>query len=294
MMNLFATTRRFFRSLPLSALLGIVACVLMLPATTLTALAAPVAAPRCATTDTACVIAAGNLLIAGRLTALAKLGDSVSSEHNLKHITDDEANALLADVSTNETNLNTLKSKLDTETSAVAARLDVRNIFFEFRIYAVVLPRDYRQLHVDIERTVHDKLKDLEPQLQQAINNASSSEQAQLNALFSDYKQQVAAAEPQIDTATATLPTLTPASYNLNSSTYKANLKTVSDAEQAAHSDLQKAASDLHSDGATAAHELEQADPQAAFRCLWIVNELAFLVEQQRCSLVCIVAGPVW
>lgn len=245
MLNLFTTARRLFRSLSLS----ILACgllSLLLPLTTLTALAAPVSSQKCAATDTACIIAAGDQLIAARLAALAKLSSSVTNEQNLKHINADQANALQADVNTNETNLKTLKTKLDAETSAAAALLDVRNIFVEFRIYAVVLPRDYRQLHVDIEHTVHDTLKDLEPRLQQAINSAPGGEQVQLNALFSDYQHQVNAAESQIDTATATLPTLTPASYNLNQSTYKANLSTVTTAEQAAHTDLHKAASDLH------------------------------------------------
>jgi hypothetical protein len=73
-----------------------------------------------------------------------------------------------------------------------------------------------------------------------------ASKQTQLNALYSDYKAQLASAEGQIDTAQTLFPTLTPANFNLNRSTYEGALAQLKAGELAAHNALHKAGSDLH------------------------------------------------
>ncbi len=211
-----------------------------------TALAASAAPQKCAAGDVACVIAVGDQDIAVRQTALTTLSGKISTQLSKNTITSDQATTLQADVTTNQNSLATLKATLDAETTAKRARQDVHNIFFEFRIFAVVLPRDYHQLHLYVEVNLKTKLKNLEPVLQQAINNAPVGNQAQLKALFSDYVAQIAAAETQIDTAQAALPSLTPASYNTDHTTYVTTLANLKAAEKAANQDLHQAAKDLN------------------------------------------------
>lgn len=236
----FARRAGLFGAVSALALLAL--CIAM-PAA---ALAAPTQGQKCARNDVHCVISVGDTLIADRQAALTKLSSNVSQQLSAKHITSDQANALQADIATNQNGLRSLKAKLDGEHSADAARQDVKNIFQQFRIYAVVLPRDYQQLHFDIERKLDSEMEGVKPQIEKAIDKAPAGKKARLETLFSDFKNQLATAEAQFDTVQTTLPTLTPENYNLNRTTYQANLAKVHNAEKTAHNALHQAAKDLH------------------------------------------------
>jgi hypothetical protein len=235
---MFSHIRRAPR-LALLAAFGALALAAVLPVTAL-------AAPRSAACDLACVKAFGDQRIADRLNALAKLNTKVQTAYTNKRITSDQENVLTADVSTNQSGLNNLKAKLDAESDGAAARQDVKNIYLQFRIFAVVLPRDYRELYLDLIINVHARMVGLEPKLQTAIDKAPPSEQAQLNPLFADYKSQLQAVEGQIDAAQGELPQLTPENFNNNRSAYETALTNLKNDERTAHSDLKQAASDLH------------------------------------------------
>jgi septation ring formation regulator EzrA len=221
---------------------------LALPAMALPAMAlpAPASGGQCARNDVHCVINVGDQLITARLNALNTLSSRVTQQQQAGHITADAASALQADIATNQNGLKSLQSKLDAETSAQAARQDVRNIFWQFRIYAVVLPRDYQQLHFDIEQKLANRMETAKAALEKAIAAAPASKQAQLQSLYNDFKAQLATAEAQFDTVQSTLPTLTPENYNQDHATYASNLAKVRSAEKTAHSALHQAASDLH------------------------------------------------
>lgn len=229
-----------FSRLSALAVLATLALAAVLPAS---ALAAPRAPSAC---DLACVKAFGDQRLSDRLTALNTLNTRVQTAFNNKHITGDQEHVLTADVSTNQSGLNSLKTKLDAETSEAAARQDVKNIYVQFRIYVVVLPRDYRQLYLDLIINVHDRMAGLESKLQAAIDKAPPDEQAQLNPLFADYKGQLAAVENQIDAAQGELPQLTPENFNTTRSAYETALTNLKNDERTAHSDLKLAAGDLH------------------------------------------------
>src|SRR6516164_9494061 len=131
---------RFFQSpkriiLSGSIMLGLLTLVL-LPTTALAATS------NCAAKDVKCVITFGDQQIAARITALNKLSGVVTDDHNKKLIDDDHATSIQSDITTNINGLNALKTTLDAETSATNARQDVEKIYTQFRIYAVVLPRD--------------------------------------------------------------------------------------------------------------------------------------------------------
>ncbi len=216
-MKLLATIRQIPRRLAAFGILSIVALGMIVPST---AFAASTSTQTCAPTDLQCIITAGDQFIALRQAALTTFGGKVTARQNENLVTSDQANVLQSDISTNQSGLASLKSKLDAETNATAARLDVANIFLQFRIFAVVLPRDYRRLYLDVEINIDAKMRSVGPQVQQAINNAPPSEQAQLNTLFNDYKTQLSNAESQFDLALADFPALTPANFNYNRSAY--------------------------------------------------------------------------
>jgi len=224
-------------------ILSIVALAILVPST---AFAATNSTHTCAQTDTQCFITAGDQLIVLRQAALTTLSGKVIARENQHLISSDQSNVLQSDISTNQSGLAALKSKLDAETDPKAARQDVENIFFQFRIFAVVLPRDYRRLYLDIAVNVAIKLRSLGPKVQEAISNAPAGEQAQLNTLFNDYKNQLSTAESQFDVAQAAFPALTPANFNYNRSTYQTTLSNLDTAEHTIHTALKQAGSDLH------------------------------------------------
>lgn len=207
--------------------------------------AASVQAARCAADDLQCVIKAGDLLISNRLADLNILKTRVSNYLSEKRLTDAQASELQNDVSSNESGLQSLKTKLDAETVAKEARKDVANIYTQFRIYAVVLPRDRRHIVLDIEVNTRDKMVSAETNIQNAINQAPSDQKDQLNTLFNDYKQRISDADLQFQTANQTLPQLTPASFNQNRAAYEATRRSLDLALRTARIDLGQAAKDL-------------------------------------------------
>ena len=241
MLKLLTTMRRFPQRFALLTGLALISLFVTAPA----AMAAPLA-QKCAPTDVKCVIAFGDHAIADRQTALDKLADSVTTMQQKHHISDAQADALHTDIKSNRDGLTAIKTKLDAETDAQAARQDVKNVYEQLRIFAVVIPRDTRHLHLDIEVTLADKLRDLEQHLQQVVNNDKDDKKAKLTDLFNDYTAAVADAEGQVDIAQAIFPMLTVANFNANHAAFTTDLHNLSNAEQRIHTDLHKAASDLH------------------------------------------------
>jgi len=224
--------------------LCIIALGLLIPSTAFAASATP--AGKCSANDTSCWINLGNSLIGKRQADLTKLTNRVNDRLNDHLITSDQASVLQSDIATNQNGLSALQTKLDAETSAQAAKQDVVNIFLQFRIYAVVLPRDYRRLYYDIAVNVDAKMRGVSQSVEEAIEKAPANEQQQLNALYNDYKSQLSTAEGQFDQAAADFPALTPANFNYNRSSYDSTLSNLNSALKTIHTSLHQAGSDLH------------------------------------------------
>ena len=122
----------------------------------------------------------------------------------------------------------------------------MNNIYTQFRIFAVVLPRDYHEIVLDIMTNVQAKLAGLEPKLQQAIASAPAGEQAQLNTLYSDFTAKLGAASTQITNANGMVSYFTPDNFNNNTATYHTNWLNFRSDILAGRADLRQAASDLH------------------------------------------------
>ena len=193
----------------------------------------------CTTVD--CVQKFGDQRIQERMVALEKLK---TTAQNNKALTDAQRSTVINDANSNESGLKDLKTKLDGETDAKAALADVKNIYTQFRIFAVVLPRDYGEIVLFHEQNVITRMTDAEPTIEDLIqkDQAAGHDVSKLNTLYQDYKNKIASATDNTNKAQGLIPSLTPANYPGTDQTvknYHADLK-------AARQDLKGAADDLH------------------------------------------------
>lgn len=193
-----------------------------------------------------CIIQFGDARIAERQAALTKAAATINAELSKTHITQDQANTLLGYVNEGQTDMTQIKAKLDADTTATDARQDVKAIYENYRIFAVLLPKTHFGLWSDIATNVKDKLRDLQPKIEDAISKAPAGEQAQLNSLYSDYKAQLSEAESQLDAAQGQFATLTVQIFNTDPTTYKTAFEDCRNDLKAAHTAIKQSASDLH------------------------------------------------
>ena len=219
----------------------------MLAAMIVTPLAGFAAAPTslCGATDTQCVITFGNARIAERQAALSKLNSRVSVQFHTGRISSANTSALVSDIAANESGLTALKATLDAAPDAKTARGDVKLIYTQFRIYAVVLPRDYPELWLDMIAHVDARLKGADPLIQDAIHGAPSGVQTQATTLFEDYQSQLSTSEAQVDAAQGIIPQLTPASFDSSPTSYATTYGSFKTDIQSAHTATRQAVLDL-------------------------------------------------
>lgn len=245
-MNIYSALGQLPRRAAMLGVAGALALGVALPMTASALTPVAAASDASCNNNVQCIINFGDQRINERLTALSTLSGKANEQFHDGHITSDQNNSIQGDVTTNQNNLTTLKTKLDGETTATAARADVLSIYTTYRIFAVVLPRDYREIALDIGIHIDQNLRNGEGAIQTAINGAPASEQGQLTALFTDYKNQLSNAETQIDAANGQIPSLTPQNYDSNKSGYDTAFQNFKDDENAAHGYIKAAASDLH------------------------------------------------
>ncbi|HEX9069870.1 MAG TPA: hypothetical protein VF807_13940 [Ktedonobacterales bacterium] len=234
------------------------AALMLAAAVTPVALAAPARADvtKCSAQSNPlqCIQLFGDSEIAKRLTSLQEATTKVNAIVTKGQLTNAQAQPLLSQISTDESGLHALKTKLDAETTVEAARADVKSIYLTFRIYAVFLPKLRHVVWLDVMTNVAFKMthgttksgKPILDAIQDAINKAPAGQRAQLNSLFADYKKQVQEAEAQIDAAQGQLPVLTPNTFNTDRDTYNQAFTALKTDSTAAHNALKAARTDLH------------------------------------------------
>lgn len=226
------------------------AIALFLPGRTL---AAPQDAPCPQPVTLQCAINFGNAAIDKRITSLNTLNGKIQNALSAGHITSEQATSLSADVMTNKSGLTQLRAKLDGDTDLATVRDDIKSIYTTYRIYYVVLPRDYNEILLDLLTNVQAKMVGAEPKIQDAIaklanltDKDNDGDLATINAAYSDYQAQLSAALSQINTANGLLPQFTPQNFNADPAGYKANWEAFRGALRAGHGDLLASAADLH------------------------------------------------
>lgn len=95
------------------------------------------------------IIARGDKEIARRLTNLNALASKINGAPKLSA---DDKVSLTSEVNVEISNLNTLKIKLDAETTADSAKADAQSIITDYRVYALIVPK------VNLVRTADDQL----------------------------------------------------------------------------------------------------------------------------------------
>jgi hypothetical protein len=228
-------------SFALLGVLSLAGTALAAPAATTPTLAATTPTPGAHCTTVACVQQFGDAAIALRLAALDKLA-GIAQNH--KGITDDQRQTILIDLQTNKDGLNALKGKLDAETDIKAARDDVKAIYVQFRIFAVVIPRDAGEIWLFHEQNVIARLLAGNDKITDAIQKARNAgkDVTQLLALQADYNAKLADATAKTNDAQSLLPSLVPANYPSTDGT----LKTYRSDLKGAHDDIVDASKDLH------------------------------------------------
>jgi hypothetical protein len=242
----FLKGRRVWVSLLGSGALGLLAATAaLLPAET------SLAAARASCTTVACVVAAGDAAITARDNALNTLQTKVNSQLAAGHISSGQASTLSGDITSNLNGLAALKSKLDGESKMMPAREDVHTIYYQFRIFAVVLPRDYHELELDVLIQVDGRMRAAQPKIEAAIAAVQglpdkNGDKAKISSAYADLKNQLPAAEGQIDGAQGLISTLTPSAFDTTPQTYKTDYTDYANDIRTAHGDLSAAAKDLH------------------------------------------------
>lgn len=234
--------RRMARMMAMGGALGLLAAGLIVPLAGFTSASSSL----CTATDTQCVITFGNARIAERQTALSTLNSRVNEVFSDGRISSADNSALVSDISTNESGLTTLKGQLDSASDAKTARADVRLIYTQFRIFAVVAPRDYHELWLDMLVHADNRLAGAEVVIKDAINGAPAGVQGQANTLFTDFTSQVSNAQGQTQAAQGIIPQLTPANFNANPTSYAATFGSYKTDIHSAAAATKQAMSDLH------------------------------------------------
>ncbi len=187
-------------------------------------------------TSVSCVIAFGNTAINERIASLQLL---IARANARQHLTSDQRAAVVNSANTAITGLKALQTQLDGETVIANARTDVKNIYVQFRIYAVQIPSDYAQIWMDDLSYLQQAFTAKEPTIQQDIQKAGSP--GNTTALYNDLVAQLTTAGTNISNGQALIPSLTPANYPATDQT----LKTLKTDIQTAHAAMLTARTDL-------------------------------------------------
>ena len=159
------------------------------------------------------IISRGDQEIARRLTSLAKLTDKINGATKL---TDADKATLTAEVNATISGLNTLKAKLDAETTVSAARADVQSIYSEYRVYALVAPKVALVKVADDQQVAEQKLQTLIQKFQTRLNAAKAKGKNvdALETVLNDMTQKVNASASVSSAVQAKVIGLQPTDYN--------------------------------------------------------------------------------
>lgn len=179
--------------------------------------------------------------ITKRIESLEKTLEKISE---MKNVSDSEKNSIKTEIQSEIDKLNTLKSKIDSDTDLATIKTDLNSITAGSRIYALVIPRANILASVDKINTIATMLETISVKLQARIDevrasstNASSTNSTNVVAmqtLLDGIKAKIADAKKEALTAQTTVTGLTPDngnktildSNNAKIKSAKANIKT--------------------------------------------------------------------
>ncbi len=136
---------------------------------------------------------------------IASLNKAIARVNSANRLTSADKAELVADLNSAITRLTNLKAKIAAETSAEAVKADLKSIFSDFKIFAVLEPKTQgltaaakMSFQVDKLSLAADKINALVVKAQTAGKNTTA-----MKALFTDYQTQISDAKKQIAAAKA-------------------------------------------------------------------------------------------
>ncbi len=188
------------------------------------------------------IISKGDQEIARRLASLATLTTKINAATRL---TASDKTTLTNEVNDTISGLNTLKTKLDSETTIAAARTDVQDIYTEYRVYALVAPKINLVKVADDQQVAEQKLATLIQKLQSRITTAQSKgkEATALQNALNDMTTKVNAAQSISSSIQSKVIGLQPTDYNSDHAILSgdsAQLKSAHADNQAAYQDAKQ------------------------------------------------------
>lgn len=174
------------------------------------------------------IISKGNEEIDRRINNLNKLTSLIDSSTKL---TSAEKTTLTDDINTTISGLNTLKTQLDSATTLTDAINDVKSIYTEYRVYALLDPKIHLIKVSDDQQAIEAKLTDLSSKLQTRITDAQNAGQdvSVLNSDLANMNGLINSAENISSSVETAVINLQPTDYNSNHSVlegYNTQLKT--------------------------------------------------------------------
>jgi hypothetical protein len=225
------------KTVPLGVTLGVM--LTAVPLSTASALATPAKTTTAEQTRVAAIISAGDREISRRLTSLSGLASKINAATRLSA---SDKSTLSSEVSSEQSGLTALKTKLDAEVTLAGAKTDAQSIYGDYRVYALVVPKVQLVKVADDQQVVESKLTDLALKLQTRLSATKSSgkDVTSLQAQLTDMQTKTQAAAALSSSIEAKVIGLQPSDYNSN----HAVLIGDRDQLQTAHADNQAAASD--------------------------------------------------
>lgn len=189
----------------------------------------------------------GTAEINRRITSLNAAASKISSATKL---TSSDKSYLQTEVSGEISGLTSLETTLNAETTVTAARTDVQNIFSEYRVYALILPKLRLVVAADGEQATAAKLSSFSPQLQTRItaDQTAGKDVTTLQDKLNDMDSQTANAQSLANAIETKVLTLQPSDYDSDSTILSGDvtqLKTAHSDNQAAYSDAENVVSGL-------------------------------------------------
>lgn len=181
-----------------------------------------------------------------RITMLTQGNERVQA---MKHVSDAIKSSIASTVTEEISSLNTLKTKIASETELAALREDIASITKSYRIFLLVIPQARITVAADKVKTAATSLSTLAGKLQERITAASAAgvDVSVMNASLADMNAKITDAMAQADAAVAAVASLQP--DNGDKAVQKANtdaLKSAREKLRTGQDDIETARKDAH------------------------------------------------
>lgn len=161
------------------------------------------------------IISKGDQEISRRLTSLNNLTATVNAATRL---TANDKATLNNEITTEISGLTALKTKLDSETTLEGVRTDAQQIYTNYRVYVLVLPKARFVKFADSIQAVDSKLTTLASKLQSRLTTEQQAgkDVSALQATLADMNSKTSAAQAAASQIESGVINLQPSDYNSN------------------------------------------------------------------------------